>query len=180
MIKRSHALLGLACFERPGHRTLEHSVPRVSTVPPESGALTAVLRICHVRPPHRCALGDGKVCHEVIRARAVPVLLAIRREDDIACVQLDDPLTAHLDTATPLGDVQRLTAVVRVPGAAGARCEPDGEDVESARRQATHDGVDPESPVNSSPPLAVGGVRLISMLIAPWLVLSEAADTSRN
>ena len=43
------------------------------------------------------ALGDGQVRHEVIGAGAVPVFLAVGCVDDIAGIEFDRLLAAHLD-----------------------------------------------------------------------------------
>jgi hypothetical protein len=54
--------------------------------------------------------------HEVIRRGAMPVLFPVGREDDISGVEFDDLLPAYLHEAAAFGDVQRLPALVGVPG----------------------------------------------------------------
>lgn len=69
-----------------------------------------------MRSPVGRALGDGEAGHEVIRSGAVPVLLAVGREDDIAGVEFDNLLPARLHEAAAFGDVQGLPAFVGMPG----------------------------------------------------------------
>ena len=54
----------------------------------------AVFGVGDVVPPRGRALGDGDVGHEVLVAGAVPVLLTVRREVDVAGPELDDLLAA--------------------------------------------------------------------------------------
>ncbi len=76
-------------------------------------------------------LGHREMGHEVIRRRAVPVPLVRSGEDDVAGTNGVDPVTAGLDESLSLGDVQRLTECVRVPGGACPRIEPDRVDSET-------------------------------------------------
>src|ERR1700721_2609114 len=98
--------------------------------------LPLVLRVGHVRSPVRAAFGDGQMGQEMIGTGAVPVLFAVGSEDDIAGPQFDDLLAPGLHSAAPLGDVERLAAVVGMPGGAGTRGEVHGGHVERGRRQA--------------------------------------------
>ena len=62
----------------------------------------------------------GKVLHESIEARAVPVFLARRGVDGFARVEFDDRAAACLYPGHAVGDVQGLTVDMRVPGRASA------------------------------------------------------------
>jgi hypothetical protein len=68
--------------------------------------LAVILGIGDVRPPAGRAFGDGQVRHELVRAGAMPVLLAVGCEDDVAGTELGDLLSADLDQAAAFGDVQ--------------------------------------------------------------------------
>src|SRR5882672_8510069 len=92
--------------------------------------LAVVLGVADVRTPLRRALGNGQMRHEIAGTRTVPVLLAVRGEDDVARIDLDDLLTPGLDPAAPLGDVEGLAAGVGVPGGSGAGGEVHGGRVE--------------------------------------------------
>jgi hypothetical protein len=101
-----------------------------TTASPSWALLALVLGVGHVRPPMGYALGEGQVRHEVMGRRAVPVFLAVGREDDIAGIKCDDVLPAHLDQAMGFGDVQSLPAIMGMPGAARSGCEADRGDVQ--------------------------------------------------
>ncbi|HTX80763.1 MAG TPA: hypothetical protein VME44_01185 [Streptosporangiaceae bacterium] len=72
-------------------------------------------------------------------AGAVPVLLAVGCEDDVAGIELGDLLSAGLDQAAAFGHVQGLPALAGMPGGAG--CEADRCDVELRGRQSAGDRV---------------------------------------
>ena len=66
----------------------------------------------------------------MVGGRSVPVLLAVRSEDDIAGGGFDDVLAPHLDTCTAFGHAEGLAAIVGVPRAASAWSEVHGGHVE--------------------------------------------------
>src|SRR5205823_13691346 len=72
----------------------------------------------------------------------MPVPLTLRREDDVAGADRDDWPAAGLNAAFAFGDVERLSNLVGVPGAAGARCEVHQPDAQSRVAVALGDGVD--------------------------------------
>src|SRR5260370_33540474 len=81
--------------------------------------------------------------HEVLGTGAVPVLFAVRSEDDIAGMEFDHLLSPGLDQATPLRYVKGLSAVVGAPGGACAGSEAHGGQIEPRRRQTAGAGIDP-------------------------------------
>lgn len=64
--------------------------------------------------------------HGGVRRRTVPMFDASRDPDDIAGVHFLRGLAPHLDPTAPLGDDQRLTEQMRMPGRACAGFEGDG------------------------------------------------------
>ena len=101
--------------------------------------------------------------NEVIGRRTVPVPLVRSREDDVAGTNSVDRVTAGLDESLSVGDVQRLTERVRMPG--GAR-----PGLNRTPLTGRRDGSSPlaiasiqTTPVNQSEgPLADGGLGRIS------------------
>ena len=68
---------------RPPPRQRMHALEAVHGVQPFR-ALPRIFGVGHMRSPGRAAFGDGQMGHEVPGAGTVPVLLAVRGEDDIA------------------------------------------------------------------------------------------------
>src|SRR5271156_2399938 len=93
--------------------------------------------------PVRSTFSDGQMGHEVIGGCAVPVLLAIRSEDDIADTEFNDVFATGLYTAATFGHVESLAAIVRVPGATSARGEVHSGHVEMRRRQSSGNRINP-------------------------------------
>src|SRR4051812_31592246 len=94
---------------------------------------------------------------------AVPVLLAVGREMYVTWADLDDLLAPCLHQAASFGDIERLAALVRVPGRACARCEVNGSHVDVRSAVGWRDRVDPHitgEPVGRS--LDRGRLRLDS------------------
>ena len=84
----------------------------------------------------------GDVRHEPRRGGAVPVVLARLEEDPVAGADgLDRPAFA-LAEADALGDPDRLTVRVRVPGGAGAGSEVDGRSADPPAAGGRGDRVD--------------------------------------
>ncbi len=105
--------------------------------------LAAVLVVSDVFSPLGRALGDRDVGHEVVVARAVPVLLTVGCDVDVARTELDEFLPSRLDKTSALGDVERLAAVVRMPRGSGAWGEVHGADAELRLPFGLDDRVDP-------------------------------------
>ena len=92
--------------------------------------VAAVFSVGDVGAPVRAPLGERQVGHEVVRRSTVPVLLAVGRVDHVTRVQFHRTITSRLHQPPAFVDLQRLTAVVPVPGGAGSRAEVHGADVE--------------------------------------------------
>jgi len=112
-------------LKEPGLDGKRLSIP----APIRSIDLALVFGVGYVRSPVRSPLGDGQVCHEVVGTGAVPVFFSVGREDHVAGIELDHLLAADLDPAVAFGDVQSLSAVVGMPGAARSRREADCGDI---------------------------------------------------
>ena len=81
--------------------------------------------------------------HEVIGGGAVPVLFSVGCVDDVAWSDLEGLIVAGLDQAASFGYLERLPALVGVPGAACAGGEMHCCDVEFGGRVSLGDWVDP-------------------------------------
>src|SRR5438309_8352328 len=80
----------------------------------------AVFGVGDVVAPRSRAVSNRDVGHEVLVGGAVPVLLAVGRQVNVARSKLDNVLAPRLHEPATFGDVQRLAALVRMPGGAGA------------------------------------------------------------
>jgi hypothetical protein len=90
----------------------------------------AVFGVGDVVAPGGRTAGDGDVGHEMVVGGAVPVLLTVGGDVDVARPDLDGLFAACSDEAAAFGDVERLAAVVGMPGGPGAGGEMDRADVE--------------------------------------------------
>src|SRR4051794_41099714 len=92
-----------------------------------SGAVLLVGDV--VEPGDDLAVGvgllDGDVRHEPVGGGAVPVLLARLDVDDVTGADLLHVAASAGDVADAVGDVERLSAGMGVPGGPGAGGEPD-------------------------------------------------------
>src|SRR6202162_4965105 len=88
--------------------------------------------------------GDGEMGHEVVRRSPVPVLLFGWGSNDVARPDLSDGFTPGLHQTDAVGDVERLSEGVRMPGGAGTGAEADGVHPGPRRRYAGIDRIDPD------------------------------------
>ncbi len=117
---------------------------RGASGPGSAGPVLLVGDVC--APRGVVVLPDGGVHHEVVRRRAVPVLLPGWRVDHVAGADDHDLAAAGLDQADSVGDVQGLSQGVRVPGGARAGGEADRVDADARGRLTPGDDVEPDVP----------------------------------